>query len=277
MKFNKIYLEITNYCNKNCPFCSKDSRDLKEMSLDEIKKILPDIKKYTNYLYLHVKGEPLLHSEFSNIISYLKDEQMWINITTNGTLIHKYINEIGNNEYIRQINISVHSFDDDNYIYYVLKSVDDILKLNNNVNIVLRFWALENLQFNEINKRNIDKIINHYNLSSDIIKKIMNDENIKISDRLYINKDKLFEWPNLNNKMYPDSFCLGLKTHIAILSNGTVVPCCLDSDAIINLGNIFNTSLDDILESDKTISIIKGFKENKCVQELCKHCSFRLK
>lgn len=277
MKYKKIYLEITNYCNKKCNFCSKDNRLLNEMSLAKIKTILPDIKKYTNYLYLHVKGEPLLHSEFSQIISYLDQENIWINITTNGTLIHNYVDELGHNEHVRQINISVHSFNDDQYIEKILEAIDRILDINSNVNIVLRFWALSNNSFNQINRDNIDKIIKHYALNKEVVDQIFNKKNIKIKERLYINKDDLFKWPNLNDKKYPDSFCLGLKSHIAILSNGTVVPCCLDSEGIINLGNIFEESLDIILSKQKTKIIIDTFRNNKCSEELCKHCSFRLK
>ena len=277
MRFKKIYLEITNYCNKNCSFCSKDNREQKEMSLEEIKSILPDIKKYTDYVYLHVKGEPLLHSEFKEIINYLDSENMWINITTNGTLIDKHIKEISNNKHLRQINISVHSFNDDKYIDRILASIDEILANNSLINIVLRFWALEDNTFSKANLLNINKIISHYELDNSLIEEIYKKNNIKLKDRLYLNKDSLFEWPSLDNKIYEDSFCYGLKTQIAILSNGTVVPCCLDSSGIINLGNIFETSLEEILNSEKTKLIINGFRNNKAVHPLCQHCSFRLR
>lgn len=63
MKFKKIYVEITNICNLNCSFCSKDNLKKKEMSLQEFDKVLSKIRQYTDTIYLHVKGEPLLHSK----------------------------------------------------------------------------------------------------------------------------------------------------------------------------------------------------------------------
>ena len=72
-------------------------------------------------------------------------------------------------------------------------------------------------------------------------------------------------------------FCKGLDTHIGILADGTVIPCCLDSSGIINLGNIYEENLSDILEKEKTKQIISGFKNNKLVEELCQKCDFRKK
>ena len=33
--------------------------------------------------------------------------------------------------------------------------------------------------------------------------------------------------------------------------DGTIVPCCLDSEGVINLGNIFNDDIDAVLNSVK--------------------------
>ena len=144
---------------------------------------------------------------------------------------------------------------------------------NHNVNIVYRFWTYskENQHFQNV----IQLICNHYNCS-DKKEDLLNIMNIKIKDRLYFNKDIEFEWPSLDNNINNKTgFCYGLKTHIGILSDGTVVPCCLDQDGIINLGNIFNQEIDEILSSEKTVEIIENFKQNKRIEKLCQHCSFK--
>ena len=51
-------------------------------------------------------------------------------------------------------------------------------------------------------------------------------------------------------------------------------PCCLDSEGIINLGNIFNDNINEVLNSNRCINMINNFKNNKKVEELCKHCKF---
>jgi radical SAM protein with 4Fe4S-binding SPASM domain len=87
--------------------------------------------------------------------------------------------------------------------------------------------------------------------------------------------DNYFEWPSLNNKNYVDGTCQGLQSHIAILASGKVVPCCLDCDGIIELGDLHKESLESILSSERTVNMIEGFKENKAVEELCQKCSYK--
>ena len=67
---------------------------------------------------------------------------------------------------------------------------------------------------------------------------------------------------------------MGCRTHIGILVDGTVVPCCLDSAGIINLGNVYKQDLNDIISSEIFNSLKKGFMENKKIHELCKKCNF---
>ena len=76
------------------------------MTEEEFEHILKQIDKYTDYLYLHVKGEPLLHSKIDQIISLCKKYNKQINITTNGTLVKQKLNILEN---VRQVNISLHS------------------------------------------------------------------------------------------------------------------------------------------------------------------------
>lgn len=266
--FKKIYIEITNICNKNCSFCSKTNRKLKEMTTEEFTHVIKSIKEYTNYIYLHIKGEPLLHKNFKDIISICEENDIFINITTNATFLNKYKDDILNNKRIRQINISLHSYSNVNELKDLFNTVDNLNK-NSNIYFVYRYWlGKEKFKNSEV----IDELIRHYNLDNDVYSL----NNIKVNNTLYINKDEEFIWPSLSNSYYnEEGYCLGLKSHIGILSDGTVVPCCLDAEGIIALGNIFEESLETILSKERTKNIIKNFKNNKKIEELCKHCSFK--
>ena len=148
-KFKKIYVEITNGCNLNCDFCIKNDRKNKFISIDEFKILLNNIKDYTDYLYFHVLGEPLLHPKINELID-IASNNFKINITTNGYLI----NNIKTNN-IRQLNISLHSFDD-KYKIDINKYLDDIFnKIDtlNNTYISLRLWVK-----NKYNNKIIDYI-----------------------------------------------------------------------------------------------------------------------
>ena len=134
--FKKIYIEITNNCNLDCSFCIKNKRSKKFMTLDEYSKVLENIKPYTKYVYLHLMGEPLLHPKINEIIDMTSDIEFNVNITTNGYLINRVVS----NKNIRQINVSLHSFDDKykiNLDDYLNKVFDACEILNNNGNFLV--------------------------------------------------------------------------------------------------------------------------------------------
>lgn len=274
-KFKKIYVEITNKCNLNCSFCSKSNKKKKEMNIVEFENVLKKIDTYTDYIYLHVKGEPLLHSHFRDILALSKKYHKQVNITTNGTLLRTRLDDIVSSNIVRQLNISMQSMVNESYLNDILESVEYILN-NSKIQIVLRFWALENNRFSSLQNDIIKKIITYFNFDNKVIEEIKEKNNITLCDRLYLNKEPLFVWPSLENDYYNEvGKCYGLKTHVGILSDGTVVPCCLDAEGIINLGNIFDEDFDDILNSKRSQNMIKYFYDNKVCESLCKKCSFK--
>lgn len=149
----------------------------------------------------------------------------------------------------------------------IIQCIDNIRKINKKTYFVYRYWTLNETNKNYISLKKIIKKI--YNIE------LNNEMNIKLGNNLYLNKDYEFIWPSFNNSLDNDGFCYGLKTHIGILSDGTVVPCCLDSEGIVNLGNIFLEDLETILTKERTKKIINGFKNNKRIESLCRHCSFK--
>lgn len=273
MKFKKIYIEITNICNLQCSFCIKDNRKKQQMTKDEFEQVIKKIDKYTDYIYLHVKGEPLIHNELDEILFITKKYNKKVNITTNGVYLKEKVDILKKYDNIRQINISLHS--EHSKINYIEDIIDSISDLKDKY-IVFRFWTLKDNKIDDKFKIYLEKIKKVYNVSNDIYDKILIEKNIKISNNIYISKDEEFIWPDINNNYYSEfGYCLGLKTHIGILVDGTVIVCCLDSFGESNLGNIFNSSLDEILESDKVKKISKGFNDRKLYLELCKHCSYK--
>ena len=261
--YKKVYIEITNTCNLSCDFCIKNKRNNKFMSINEFEIILKKLKGLTNYLYFHILGEPLLHSKINELIDLATSYGYKINITTNGYLIDKIID----NKNINMINISLHSYNEkyniplDSYLSNIFKVVDNLI--NNNTLVNLRLWV--NNKYNN----DIIKQINEYYYTN------IKLEKCTIKKNLYLDFNKNFIWPDLNNNYYNElGKCYGLITHFGILVDGTIIPCCLDSEGIINLGNIFNDNINEVLNSNRCINMINNFKNNKKVEELCKHCKF---
>jgi len=272
-RFKKVYIEITNKCNLDCSFCVRTNKPKKDMSIDEFKIVIDKIKDYTDYVYLHVQGEPLLHKDLEEFLKICEDNNLKVNITTNGTLINKYVDIFNKSKSLRQLNISLHSENNDEK--YLDKVFTSCKKISSNIYISYRIWNLNTLKPTKELNNIICTLDDYYELSEDQKESILKEKSTKIDINRFVDKDNLFEWPDMNNSVEKDGFCYALKTHIGILSDGTVVPCCLDASGVIDLGNIFKEDLKEILNKELTKNIIEGFKNNKAYHPLCKKCNFR--
>ncbi len=285
-RFKRVYIEITNVCNLDCSFCPRSERQLDFMSSTTFQLVLDQVKPYTDYLYFHVKGEPLLHPQIGEFLDFSNAKDFKVNITTNGTLISDVKEKLIGHPALRQINFSLHSFDGnsglnnkDEYITNIIEFAKQATKVSK-VIISFRFWNLE-----ESNRANIERKRNRellqiieraFKLPYSIEEKGAQERGIKIAENIYLNQDYEFKWPDMKEKEDREKgFCYGLRSQIAVLVDGTVVPCCMDGEGSINLGNIKNQEFSKILESDRVKNIVNGFLAMEVVEELCRKCSYR--
>ena len=270
-KFKKIYIEITNICNLNCSFCSKVEKERRMLSTSEFIEIINKIKDYTESIYLHVKGEPLTHPNIIEFINIAKENNLKVNLTTNGVLFPKYAEELGKCTNLNKINFSLHS--ENNIPNYCEKIFDSVNNLTNQT-VIYRLWTLKENELDDKSTIIVDKIKKYYKLEGNVVNRIKTENNIKIASNIYVDKDNEFVWPEVNDYQ-SRGYCYALKTQIAILSDGTVVPCCLDSNGQIELGNIFKESLEDIINSKRYQNLKKSFQDRNPCEELCKSCTFK--
>jgi len=283
-RFKKIYIETTNVCNLSCNFCPKTKRKAGFMTKEEFEIIVKKIKGYTNYIYLHLMGEPFLNKNFEDFIKIAKRENLYVNITTNGTLVNSVKDIIINNGGVRQINISLHSFEANdsniNFNEYFINILNFINEGNKKTNTIfsLRLWNIDTEELkadNSLNLNILELIEEKLSLDFDL-KEVLKEKNrVKLKERIYLNMAEKFSWPDSNISLISqDVFCYGLRDQIGILVDGTVVPCCLDSEGSINLGNIFEEDLQSIIESERAKKIYEGFSRRKAVEDLCKRCGY---
>ena len=284
-KFKKFYLEITSVCNLACSFCPPTIRARQFVSPEDFAMRLDQIKPHTDYINLHVKGEPLLHPKIGELLDISAEKGFKVNITTNGTLIEKRREQLLNKPAIRQMNFSLHSFDDNNlpdregYMQKIIDFVKGQTKATDMI-VSFRLWNLS--QDNRTNaeiKRNralLAMIEKAFDLDYQIEERVEPGGGIQIAERVYINQDYEFKWPSLDEEEDDGKgFCYGLRNQAAILSNGTVVPCCLDGEGVIDLGNIYKDSFSDIIKMERAQNLVDGFSRREAVEELCRKCGFR--
>ncbi len=278
MKFKKIYIEITNSCNFNCSFCFQTGRAKAFMSPDDFRIICKKIKPFTSYIYLHVLGEPLLHPRFEEILQIAAENELNVNITTNGSLISRKKDILLRNN-VRQINISLHDAEENiaqNELNEYLNEIFEYAKLAaDNTYVNLRLWNAGETNSNEFNQYCTDKIKQHFPSANTNLNESSKEKGIKLANHIFLQTAPRFEWPDGGENRSPETrTCYALRDQIAILAEGSVVPCCLDADGNMNLGNVFEQDLTKILGSTRAQKIRNGFINHKITEEFCKSCGF---
>ncbi|TXC89362.1 radical SAM protein [Metabacillus litoralis] len=285
-KFKKFYVEITSICNLACSFCPPTERVKQFISIEDFTKRLDQIKPHTDFIYLHVKGEPLLHPKIDKLLDIAHEKGFKVNITTNGTLINKNKHKLLNKPALRQMNFSLHSFDGHEgskdklgYVTSVLSFIKEATSQSNLI-VSLRLWNLtednsENV-VKEQNREVLEIIEKEFDLDYKIEEKVVPGSGVKVAERIFINQDIEFQWPALHEEEDDGKgFCYGLRNQAGILANGTVIPCCLDGEGVINLGNINDANFSDIIEGERANKLVDGFSQRVAVEELCRKCGYR--
>lgn len=271
-RFAKIYVEISNICNLNCSFCPGTTREKRRMSEKEFEIVLEKIRDYTDYIYFHLLGEPLCHPGLKEFLKMTDDKGFKVIITTNGTLLNKCGEVLLSFASHYKTVISLHSFeanDDQKLFSDYLKGCFEYAKSAEGKKIVvLRLWNRGGQD--ELNDEILTEIEKYFPKPWN-----MERNGTRIGNKIYIQYGDKFDWPDIGNEVTEENiFCYGLRDQLGILADGTVVPCCLDNNGEINLGNIFCDNLDEILSSEKALNIYNGFSNRKAREELCKRCSF---
>ena len=271
---DKIYLEITNVCNLDCSFCHKTKREKKLMSEEEFDILTDKLQGKAKFLYFHLMGEPTLHPELSKFIKIAKNKGFLPILTTNGSLLYKVGDTLLNNLPYK-ISISLHApeanpqFADPNYLNRCISFAKNAAEKG--CIIALRLW---NLGTDSDNTEILNRL--HSEFSGDW-KKLRGGMSYRLSHKVFLEWGKRFAWPDLNaEEADPDAdiFCYGLRDQIGIHVDGTCVPCCLDSDGVLALGNLFDSELDEILSSERAKKIYDGFTSRRASEEFCRKCGY---
>ena len=271
-RFNKIYLEISNVCNLSCAFCPGPTRRPKIMEKDEFCVLLPKLRPWTDYLYFHLMGEPLGHPNLEAYLHLAWETGFKVILTTNGTLLSKMQNVLLSAPALHKVNISLHAFEANDLTMPFKDYLSGCFAFGKAAEgqklISYRLW---NGGGQDTFNRQILDTMKQYFPNEWVTER----KGIRIGQRVYLEYGEKFDWPDLSAREGGKTvFCYGLRDQLGVLCDGTVVPCCLDHEGDLTLGNLLTDSIEDILESPRAKAIFEGFSRGQAAEELCRKCGY---
>ena len=271
-RFNKVYLEISNVCNLKCSFCPGTKRKAKVMTEAEFSALLPKLQPYTDFLYFHLMGEPLCHPNLERYLSLAGMHGFKVILTTNGTLLRNQQEMLLRSPALHKGNIALHAFEANDLAVPFADYLRDCFAFGRAAEgkklVVYRLWNQGGAD--KQNDSILAELKNHFPEPW-----IEGRKGIAIGNRVFLEYGDKFDWPDLSAEDGGDRvFCYGLKDQIGVLCDGTVVPCCLDHEGDLALGNLFRETMDEILDKPRTKGICEGFRTGKAVEELCRKCGY---
>ncbi len=271
----RAYIEITNICNLRCEFCPGTRREARSMSREEFALAAKKLQGTVKYLYFHVMGEPLLHDELAVFLDIAGELGFRVCLTTNGTLLHRRGGDLLSHSALHKVSVSLHSMEGNGvedlgaYLNGVWNFAEKAS--GSGVIVALRLW---NIGGKDEKNGEILRFLESKLGEDPLAKPQPREGNWKLGERLYLEQAERFEWPDLSAAEENVRFCLGLREQVAVLCDGTVVPCCLDHEGDIPLGNIFTQELSDILASQRAKALYDGFSCGRPSEELCRRCGY---
>ena len=268
----KAYLEITNICNLACAFCPGTRREAHMLTLEEFSVLTEKLRGRVQYLYFHLMGEPLLHPQLSEFLQIAGERGFHAMLTTNGTLLSERGELLCESGAVLKVSVSLQSFEANaggelgaylaDCIAFAKKATAAGKRCE------LRLWNRNGLE-------SLNPAI-EAQLAGAFPKPWQpGREGWKLGENLWLVRGDRFDWPAMEAEDRGEScFCYGLRNQIGILCDGTVVPCCLDHEGDVPLGNLFTQSLEEILESDRARAIREGFSRRRAVEPLCRRCGY---
>lgn len=271
-RFRKIYLEISNICNLKCAFCPGTKRRKHAMTEEEFRALLPKLQPWTDFLYFHLMGEPLCHPQLYSFLDLAADAGFKVILTTNGTLLARHADRLCSAKGLHKVNVSLHAFEANDLAMTFDEYLDGCFSFGKQaegkVLVSYRLWNHGGADAK--NQEILEKMHSYFPEPW-----VQEGRGIRIGQRIYLEHGDKFEWPDLSASVRSERvFCYGLRDHIGVLCDGTVVPCCLDHEGDVSLGNLFTEELDTILETPRAKAIYEGFSTGKAPEELCCRCGY---
>lgn len=272
MRFRKIYVEISNICNLSCAFCPGTRRQKRRMTPEEFSLLAPKLRPYTDFLYFHLMGEPLCHPQLGEFLEISHAHGFRVILTTNGTLLARQQELLLLSPSLHKVNISLHAFEANDlavpFEQYLADCIAFVQAAKGEKLVVYRLWN----QGGADQKNDAILTFLHNAFPEPWVTE---KRGTRLANRTYLEYGDKFDWPDLQlSESETQVFCYGLRDQLGILCDGTVVPCCLDHEGDLALGNAFRQEMGEILNTARAKAIYDGFSRKEAVEPLCRRCGY---
>lgn len=289
---DRCYIEITNICNLNCSFCPKHNRKSRQLTVEEFDLLTDRVRNRVIFLYFHLMGEPMLHPSLPLFINMAREKGFKTVLTSNGTLLDRTQELL--DALPHKIQLSLHSHESNDRISHSFASIEEYIDkvmqfatvaAERGTCMVLRLWNQGGL---DAENETMIRLLEQYAPRPWVER----PDGFRLAPNLYLEFDRKFQWPEAsgygsraegyasntdsNEGSKPEVHCKALLKQIGVLADGSLVPCCLDHNGDVTLGNLLHQSLDEILQSPRAQALIEGFRHHTATEALCRNCESAL-
>jgi len=281
--FNKIkppfplvmMFETSALCNIKCIMCPRKviTRSLAgNMSFDMFRKVLDQCAEHDPIvpcqITLHYSGEPLLNPELPRMIKYAKDVGIpFVRFNTNGVLLTERISRRLIDSGLDKMTVALEA----------TKEIHNKTRLGSNYELVseniLRFMELKKQLSASKPALWIQMLTSNFTTEQDIIYGIKKWEDIV--DYVEVTSIATIggQVPDMGT-IIDRTECDDIWILMGILWNGDVTVCCVDHDAQLKMGNVLESTVQEIWdkpEHDRLRELHKR-EDFSRLPQLCRNC-----
>lgn len=285
-----LSIEPVNFCNLHCPECpvgigvSPNQKSV--MSLDKYEKIIEEQKKTLWYLILYFQGEPLLHKQFSALVKFAHDRNIFTHTSTNAQLLSDEMAKELVLSRLDKLIISIDGTTQEVYETYRVggkleKAVEGLKNIvewkkrlhSKSPQVEVQFIVLKT---NEHQLPEIKKVAKSWGADKIVLK------TAQLYD--YENGHPLMPSPKYSRYIQNPDGTYRLKKKIknrcwrqwsgaVVTADGKLLPCCFDKQVEHAFGQSDNKSLLEIWRNKKAMMFRQQLLTNRKAVEICRNCS----
>ncbi|WP_394966764.1 radical SAM/SPASM domain-containing protein [uncultured Helicobacter sp.] len=283
MKFDRVYIELSDICGLSCSFCPHSQQASKRgvMSVEHFREILQQLttpKPLTKLVHLHILGDPLAIKNLDVYLELLAHYNLLVDLVTSGKFLDSWHWDLLLKPPVHQIAFSLSAFLDSPQKFHA-----------NHIERILEFCMyhkqIQSETFVHLRTQERDKhtLISHLQNGNEIMKNLAKEldtadhKAYRLWYKVFCTFTRYHRWrEDSKEEIQPlrKLFCYGGLKQIGILSNGVVVPCCMDCFGEIKLGDLHIQSLREILDSPLYHAITEGFRQGIAYHLKCQKCDY---